>query len=171
MKTILNMFFLAIALLLTACSKPQAPLTTVAQVDINRYLGTWYEIARYEHFFEKGCSDVSATYSLKENGNINVLNSCMKEDGISEANGEAYAVDTTNSKLKVTFFWPFYGDYWIVTLDENYQYVVIAEPSRKYFWILSRTKVLDEDVKQKILLTLPAIGYDKEKLIWTKQTI
>jgi len=158
------------ALFFTACSTPEAPLKTVEHVQIDKYLGTWYEIARYEHSFEVGCSDVSARYSLKENGKINVINSCTKEDGtISKAIGEAYVTDETNSKLKVTFFWPFYGDYWVITLGENYEYVVIGEPAREYFWILSRKKSLDESIKKEILSSLPALGYDETKLIWTKQ--
>ncbi len=164
------LFFIVFTLFFTACSSPKPPLATVRHVEINKYLGTWYEIARYEHSFEVGCSDVSATYSLKENGQISVLNSCTKEDGKrSQAKGNAYATDETNSKLKVSFFWPFYGDYWIVMLGKNYEYAVIGEPSRKYFWILSRTKSLDENVKKEILASLPVLGYDEVKLIWTKQ--
>ncbi|MFT7004655.1 MAG: apolipoprotein D and lipocalin family protein [Sulfurimonas sp.] len=165
-----NILLPFIALLFTACSTLQVPLKTVEHVQLDKYLGTWYEIARYEHSFEVGCSDVSATYSLKENEKINVVNSCKKEDGtISIVTGEAYVTDETNSKLKVTFFWPFYGDYWIVILGENYEYVVIGEPTREYFWILSREKSLDDKVKKEILASLPNLGYDEEKLIWTKQ--
>lgn len=165
-----NILLSALALLFTACSSSKPELPTVGHVEIDKYLGTWYEIARYEHSFEVGCSDVSATYSLKENGDIRVLNNCTKEDGKrSEAKGSAYATDETNSKLKVSFFWPFYGDYWVLMLDENYTYAVIGEPSRKYFWILSRSKILDESVKDKILSKMPELGYEKKELIWTKQ--
>ena len=164
------LFLAALALIFAACSSPKPELATVERVQINKYLGKWYEIARYEHSFEVGCSDVSATYSLKENGEIQVLNSCTKEGGIlTQAKGNAYATDATNSKLKVSFFWPFYGDYWVLALDENYTYAVIGEPSRKYFWILSRTKILDERVKQNILSQMPQFGYEEKKLIWTKQ--
>lgn len=154
----------------TGCSRHQAPLPTVEKVDIDRYLGTWYEIARYDHSFEVGCSDVSATYTLRDDGKIEVLNRCKDEDGkIKDAKGIAYAVDETNSKLKVSFFRPFYGDYWVIILDDDYGYAVIGEPSRKYFWILSRTPRLAEQTKQEILKKMPSLGYLTEPLIWTKQ--
>ncbi len=141
------------------------------RVDLDRYLGSWYEIARYEHRFEKDCKNVTATYSIKENKKIEVINSCTKitTNNKTEAIGEAYAVDNTNSKLKVSFFWPFYGDYWIIMLDEDYSYAVISEPSKKYLWILSRDKKLDENIKEKILKRLESLDYDLSKLIWTIQ--
>ena len=166
-----KLILLLSVILFTACSNPKPPLPTVEKVDIDRYLGTWYEIARYEHFFEKGCSDISAIYSLKDNGDIDVLNRCTKDGELSEANGVAYATDETNSKLKVSFFRPFYGNYWILMLDETYSYVVIGEPNREYFWILSRTKKLDASVKKEILSKLPELGYQEDKLIWPQHTI
>lgn len=159
-----------ITLFFVGCSSHNAPLKTVEKVDINQYLGTWYEIARYEHSFEKGCSNVSATYSLQADGKISVLNSCTKEDGkINKANGIAYALDESFSKLKVSFFRPFYGNYQILMLDEDYRYAVIGEPSREYFWILSRTKVLDKSTLEYIQNKMPSLGYSTSKLIWTKQ--
>ena len=158
------------SILLTGCTSQQVQLKTLQHVDVQRYMGKWYEIARYEQFFEKGCTDVSANYSLSSDNTIKVLNQCLKEDGkLSQAHGSAYAVDASNSKLKVTFFWPFYGNYWIVMLGDNYEYAVIGEPSRKYFWILSRTKELDLPTKEKILSQMPALGYEANKLIWTVQ--
>jgi len=152
------------------CSNHYAPLSTVKEVDINRYLGTWYEITRYEHYFERGCVDVSATYSLNADNAIDVLNKCELEDGTKkEANGVAYATDGSFSKLRVSFFRPFYGDYHILLLDKNYRYAVIGEPSREYFWILSRTKTLDDATLSMILHKMPSLGYDAKKLIWTKQ--
>ncbi len=127
------------------CSMKSPPLDTVSKVDINRYLGTWYEIARYEHSFEVGCEEVSATYTLRDDGDIKVLNQCTLEDGTKkEAQGVAYATDESNSKLKVSFFRPFYGNYWILMLAEDYSYAVIGEPKREYFWILSREQKMDE---------------------------
>jgi apolipoprotein D and lipocalin family protein len=147
------------------------PLKTVQKIDPERYMGKWYEIARYEHSFEKGCSDVSATYSLKENNKIKVVNSCTKQDNSqSKAIGIAHSTDDSFSKLKVSFFRPFYGDYQILMIGESYEWAVIGEPSREYFWILSRTKTLDKDILQNILKEMPKLGYDKEKLIWTKQS-
>lgn len=159
-----------IALLTLGCSSHQPTLKTVEKVDVERYMGKWYEIARYEHSFEVGCRNVSANYTLSEDGKIDVLNSCTKEDeGPSEAQGKAYATDDTNARLKVTFFWPFYGDYWVLMLDEEYQYALIGEPSREYLWILSRTKELDEGSRAKILESLPGFGYTADDLIWTVQ--
>ena len=165
-----KLIILSLAIFFTACSTPKAPLPTVEKVNIDKYLGTWYEIARYEHFFEKGCSDISATYSLRDNGEIDVLNRCTKDGKLSEAKGIAYATDKTNAKLKVSFFRPFYGNYWVLMLDEKYQYAVIGEPSREYFWILSRTKTLDEDIKKKILLEMPKLGYQENMLIWPQHS-
>ena len=155
---------------MTGCSKPYPPLKTVKKVDLQKYAGTWYEIARYEHYFEKGCRDVSATYTLKEDGDIKVINRCTKEEADkNEVVGVAYATDESNSKLKVSFFRPFYGDYWIIMLDDEYRYAVIGDPSREYLWILSRTPTLDEDIKNTILKRLPEMGYSADPLIWTPQ--
>lgn len=157
-------------LLFVGCSStPNKPLPTVKTVDINRYLGTWHEIARYEHSFEKGCSNVNATYSLRDDGKIKVVNRCLKDGKVDEAIGKAYAVDETNSKLKVSFFGPFYGNYWILMLDEAYTYAVIGDPSREYLWILSRTPKLDKETLEHIINKLPTLGYDTQKLIWTPQ--
>jgi len=159
-----------VLLILIGCSKPYPPLNTVQQVDIQKYLGTWYEIARYEHYFEQGCRDVSATYTLKKNGDIKVVNRCSKEDGEkNEAIGVAYAVDDTKSKLKVSFFRPFYGDYWIIMLEDQYRYAVVGDPSREYLWILSRTPKLEKSIKDKILQKLPELGYSADPLVWTPQ--
>lgn len=144
-------------------------LPTVKYVDLERYLGKWYEIARYDHSFERGCSDVEAIYSLREDGMIGVLNRCyIKESGkTKEAHGRAKIVDkVTNSKLKVTFFWPFYGNYWIIDLAEDYRYVVVSEPSKKYFWILSRTPTLLDVDRNGILERSSKLGFDSAKLIW-----
>jgi apolipoprotein D and lipocalin family protein len=154
----------------TDCATQQAPLKTVEHVDVQKYMGTWYEIARYEQFFEKGCRDINATYSLQSDGKIKVLNQCIKEGGkLSQAIGSAYALDKSNSKLKVTFFWPFYGNYWIVMLGDRYEYAVIGEPSREYFWILSRTKELDASTREMILSKMNSLGYDQRQLIWDKK--
>lgn len=163
---------LLVLLFFAGCEQKQLPLQTVKDVNVQKYMGTWYEIARYEQFFEKGCRDINATYSLKSDGKIKVLNQCIKEDSrLSQAFGTAYAVDASNVKLKVTFFWPFYGDYWIVMLGDRYEYAVIGEPSRNYFWILSRTKVLDETTRQKILSQMKIFGYDPSRLIWSTHSI
>ena len=147
----------------------EAPLPVVSNVDLNRYVGKWYEIARYPAWFQKGCFGSTAHYSLLDNGKIEVVNRCHKDslqDPLKESKGKAEVVDTTtNAKLKVWFFWPFKGNYWIIDLSPDYQWAVIGEPSRKYLWILSRTPVLDDAVYQDILARLPGKGYDPDKLI------
>lgn len=144
-------------------------LKTVAHVDLERYLGKWYEIARYDHRFERGCSEVEAIYTKRDDGMIGVLNRCfIKEDNrTKEANGRAKVADEeTNSKLKVTFFWPFYGNYWIIELAEDYRFVVVSEPKKEYFWILSRTPVMEQADLDGILERTTALGFDARKLIW-----
>ncbi len=171
-KNILNIFaFIVLSLIIAGCSAKNPPLETVNKVEIEKYLGTWYEIARYEHFFEKDCKNVSANYSMLDMETIKVINRCtdIKTNEQKEALGRAYAVDNTNSKLKVSFFRPFYGDYWVLILDKNYDYVVVGTPSRKYLWILSRSPKLDENIKNNILQKLPKLGFDTSKLIWTVQ--
>jgi apolipoprotein D and lipocalin family protein len=163
----LSLFFI----LFSGCSKNYAPLPTVESVELQKYKGTWYEIARYEHFFEKGCKNVTATYKLRDDGKIGVINKCtmIEDNEKKEANGVAYAVDDTNSKLKVSFFRPFYGDYWILDLADDYSYALVGTPSREYLWILSRTKTIDQKTKQKLLSMLPKLGFDPSKFIWTIQ--
>jgi len=111
----------------------------------------------------------SATYALEEDF-IRVANRCFDETGakIDEAQGKAYVVENSgNAKLRVSFFWPFYGNYWILNLAPDYRYVVVGEPSRNYLWILAREKTLKEDTKE-ILKALPALGYNASMLYWTK---
>ena len=171
MKNIFILLSLIFTLFFTACSSKNPPLETVQKVELDKYLGTWYEIARYEHFFEKDCKNVTANYSLMNEDTIKVINRCTKiqTNEKKEALGRAYATDNTNSKLKVSFFRPFYGDYWILILDKNYDYVVVGTPNREYLWILSRTSKLDERIKKEILEKLPSLGFDASKLIWTIQ--
>lgn len=153
------------------CSSKHAPLETVQKVNLERYLGTWYEIARYEHAFQKDCKNVTATYSMNEDQTIHVLNQCqtIQTNEQKSATAKAYAADDSNSKLKVTFFWPFYGDYWILMLADDYEYAVVGTPSREYLWILSRTKTLHNDTKRKILKQLAILQFDTSKLLWTIQ--
>ncbi len=150
----------------------QEPLETVHSVDLNRYVGRWYEIARYPNRFQKKCvGDTSATYAFLEGGKIQVINRCRKNDGkLEEAKGKAKVVDAkTNAKLKVTFFWPFSGDYWIVGLDPEYRWAVIGEPSRKYLWILSRTPSMSDADYEHALRIVRKSGYDDSRLVKTPQ--
>ena len=153
--------------------EPSSPLTTVSHVDLNRYMGKWYEIARYPNSFQKGCVGSKATYTLLDDGKVSVLNQCY--DGsfsgkLRSAKGKAWVVDKeTNAKLKVSFFWFFAGDYWIIDLGRDYEYAVIGHPKRKYLWILSRTKKMDEGIYENILSHLRDKQYDTSKLIKTVQ--
>lgn len=147
------------------------PLETVDFVDINRYIGEWYEIARYEHRFQKGCVGSKATYTMREDGKISVVNECFDKSSsgkLRSAKGKAWVVDKqSNAKLKVSFFWPFAGDYWVIDLGENYEYAVVGHPDRKYLWVLSRTPEMDENVYQAILDRLQKQEYDTSKLFRT----
>ncbi|HET6145258.1 MAG TPA: lipocalin family protein [Candidatus Acidoferrales bacterium] len=151
----------------------ESRLETVQHVDLNRYAGRWYEIARYPNKFETKCArDVTAEYAPKENGDIRVVNSCTAQDGRAVRSvGTAKVADTsTNAKLKVAFFWPFYGKYWVLDVGDKYDYAVVGEPGRDYLWILSRTPAMPDAVYEKILNRLPARGYDPEKLVRTHQS-
>jgi len=160
-------------LLLAGCGGRHPPLPTVDHVDADRYLGTWYEIARYPAPFQEGCVATSANYSAREDGGIRVVNRCLVDalDGeLREAEGRARVVDTeTNAKLKVTFFWPFYGDYWVLALGPDYEWSLVGEPGRRYLWILSRTRQMDPDTYRDIVGRLPALGYDADRLLITPQ--
>lgn len=169
----LSLVLLPLSLLtLFACAagiKQSPPLQVVPRVDLNRYLGTWYEIARFPHRFQEGCVASKANYTLLDDGKIGVLNQCYKaglNGEISSAKGKAWVVDKeTNAKLKVSFFWPFAGDYWIIDLGENYEYAVVGHPSRTYLWILSRTPEMDEALYDRLLEKLQKQGYDTNRLI------
>lgn len=150
------------------------PLATVEHVDLSRYLGTWYEIASYPQRFQAGCTATTATYSLRDDGTIDVLNRCRKGglDGkLDEAKGRARVVDeVTQAKLEVSFFGPFWGDYWIIDLDpEGYRYAVVGHPGRDYLWILSREPTLAPDVYDGILARLKEQRYDTSRLVKTLQ--
>ncbi len=149
------------------------PLEVVPRVDIGRYLGTWYEIATIPQRFQKGCVGVSAHYSLRKDGAIDVFNVCRKGtlDGKERSiRGKAWIVDrTTNAKLKVRFFWPFAGAYWIIELDEGYEWAVVGHPDRTYYWILSRTPQMDAALYDELIRRAAAKGYDTSKIKKTLQ--
>lgn len=153
--------------------KKKDELRVVDSVDLSRYVGTWYEIARLPNSFQKKCADsVTANYTLRADGKVGVVNRCRKPSGeYTTAKGKAKIVDKqTNAKLKVTFFWPFYGDYWILDLGQNYEYAVVGDPSRKYLWILSRTPRMDEGLYQQLLSKMADRGFKTEMMIRTVQT-
>jgi lipocalin len=138
---------------------------------LNRFLGKWYEVARYEHRFERGMTHVTAEYSLREDGKIKVVNKGVKDGKTKEIIGKAKQPDPINhpGKLKVSFFLWFYSDYYIMELDENYQYAVIGSSTDKYLWILSRTPELPYDTVIDLVNRLQQRGYDTEKLTWVQQ--
>ena len=150
-------------------ARARPELTTVPHVNLERYLGRWYEIASIPQSFQKGCTATRATYSAREDGSIDVLNECNLEtvDGrLKQAHGRAKVVDReSNSKLKVTFFWPFYGDYWIVDLGPDYEYAAVGAPNREYLWILSRGTTLDESTYSQILSKMSDKGFDVSRLV------
>ena len=172
MKTLLLLIFTFVPALAMAQTKP---LQTVPKVDLNRYLGTWYEIATIPQRFQKGCTGVTATYSLRPDGKIDVLNQCYKDSlngKHKQVHGKAWMVDKeTNAKLKVQFFWPFSGAYWVIELDSvGYQYAVVGHPNRNYLWILCRTPKMDQGLYDGLLARIRDVhGYDISKIKKTLQ--
>ena len=140
-------------------------------VDLQKYIGRWYEIARYEQGFQKGCEGVTADYSLRADGRIDVLNRCRKPGGrLSEARGRAKVVDrAANAKLKVSFFGPFYGDYWVLDHADDYSWSIVGEGSGRYLWILSRQATPADAEIRKLIDRAEALGYDASMLRRTKQ--
>ena len=146
------------------------PLQTVAAVDVGRYLGTWYEIASFPQRYQRGCTATTASYALGPGGEIDVRNECLVDGRRRTARGWARIVDRgTNAKLKVAFFRPFWGDYWIIDLAGDYSYAVVGHPSRDYLWILSRSPSMHDDTLRAILSRLQAMGYDLSRLNRTPQ--
>jgi apolipoprotein D and lipocalin family protein len=150
------------------------PLQTVLKVDIARYLGDWYDIAHLPNRFQRNRYGAMAHYSLNPDGTVKVVNTCYKgslHGKMIDIEGKARIVDpVTNAKLKVQFFWPFEGDYWIIDLDEDYQWALVGEPSRKYMWILSREPKLHLETIQYILTSAESHGFDVHKLVWEQHS-
>jgi len=178
MRTQKRLFLLAVGavapLIMLRAQTEQAPMQVVPSVDLARYAGRWYEIARYPNRFQRNCAgETSATYTLRPDGKITVLNECKTPEGrMKSAKGTARVASAKgpNTKLKVTFFWPFSGNYWIIGLDPDYRWVLVGEPGRDYLWILSREPRLDEALYKQILEQAKQQGYDTERLIRTRQT-
>lgn len=159
--------------LLTACVQVPENVTPVSNFQLERYLGKWYEIARLDHSFERGLSQVSAEYSMREDGGVKVLNRGYsdKDEAWEDAEGKAYFVQDSNTGfLKVSFFGPFYGSYIVTELDKDaYQYALISGPDYSYLWILSRTPELDQTTLQRLISRAKTLGFDTSKLIMVKQ--
>ena len=150
----------------------EEPLEVLPSVDLTRYAGKWYEIARLPNRFQRACAgNTTATYTLRPDGKITVLNECRTADGRRKsATGTARVADSRgpNTKLKVSFFWPFSGKYWIIDLDPEYQWAVVGEPGRDYLWILSREPRLDTALYQQIVARAKQRGFNTEKLLKTR---
>lgn len=149
-----------------------APVASVAAVDLARYAGKWFEIASFPMFFQRQCvGDTSASYALSADGRVEVSNRCRTENGFDEAKGVATVVEGwRNSRLKVSFFWPFKSDYWVLGLDDDYRWAVVGNPNRKYLWVLSRTPQLSKPLLDAALACATAQGYDLSQLRYTPQT-
>lgn len=164
-----KIFLMAIvAMIASGCHSVEVDNSTVMSVDLDRYLGRWYEIAKFDHPFERGLDYAMAHYTLREDGKIDVLNTGIKDGRAKDAKGIA---KTTNlpGLLRVSFFGPFYAEYRIMMLDDDYQYVLVGGSTDKYLWILSRTPQLDEATKALLLAEADRRGYNTNRLIWVKQ--
>ena len=164
-----GIFFLA---LVSGCAGTPDGITVVSEFEIDRYLGTWYEVARLDHSFERGLSAVTADYSLRQDGGVRVVNRGYNEKSgeWDEAIGKAYFVGASDiGQLKVSFFGPFYGGYNIIELDESgYQYSLVAGPDRDYLWILSRTAQMQPDVLQSLVNKANELGFATDELIFVE---
>lgn len=175
MRTIVVFLCLTFSFLFGSCKVKDMKVdnATITELDLNRYLGKWYEIARFDHSFERNMVGVSAEYSLLPDGKIRVLNSGYKDSlkgKFDVAKGVAKIPDLSQpGKIKVSFFLWFYGDYYILELDKNYNYALIGSSSDKYLWILSRTPQISDETKEKLLTAAKRRGYDVSKLIWVEQ--
>lgn len=154
--------------LLAGFSKLTVDNSVVNDFDLNRFLGSRYEIARYDHRFERGMEQTKALYVLREDGKVDVLNTGMKNGKHSEAKGTAKLTGTPG-RLRVSFWGPFYSDYRVMLIDDDYQYALVGGGSDDYLWILSRTPQISAETKALILAEVQRRGYDPAKLIWVKQ--
>jgi len=175
----LRNLLVTLCLITSSCVAVPDGVKVIDSFDAGQYLGTWYEIARLDHSFERGLDNVTATYSLRDDGGIKVINRGLNTNTKKweEAVGKAYFVDSANTdkthtgKLKVSFFGPFYGAYNIIELDKPYyNYVMICGPDKSYFWILSRTPQLSYPIKQHLIAQAKELGFATDKLIYVNQS-
>jgi apolipoprotein D and lipocalin family protein len=161
-----------LSILLSGCVGKPENVEPVGNFDLQRYLGTWYEIARLDHRFERGLSNVTANYSLRDDGGVKVINRGYsdRKGEWKQAVGKAYFVeDRATGFLKVSFFGPFYGSYIVFELDQkNYRYAVVSGPDKSYLWILARSPKIDEAVKARLVTKAAEKGFDAAKLIYVK---
>ena len=159
---------LSLALTTGCVSGPKVDNAPVAALDLSRYLGEWYEIARFDHSFERGVEQAKANYTQNADGTIKVVNSGIKNGKPKTAVGKGKTTDTPGL-LRVSFFGPFYADYRVMMIDEDYTYALVGSGGADYLWILSRTPGLSETAKSELLAEARRRGYDMGKLIWVRQ--
>lgn len=163
-----KIFLVLMVSLLAGCSELTVDNSVVGELDLQQFLGTWYEIARFDHRFERGMEQTKANYVLRDDGDIDVLNTGIKDGELQTAEGKAKLTDVP-AVLRVSFFGPFYSDYRVMLVDSAYQYALIGSGSDDYLWILSRTPQLSDSIKATILAEAQRRGYDTKQLIWVKQ--
>ncbi|MCX6180758.1 MAG: lipocalin family protein [Bacteroidetes bacterium] len=171
MKKLFHTITILLTLLsfMTTISNAQE-VKTVSSVDLKKYAGIWYEIASFPQYFQKGCECTTAEYTPTDKGYVIVENKCKRDGKETSIKGKAFVeANSGNAKLKVQFFWPFTGKYWIIDLADDYSYAVVSHPNKKYLWILSRTKTMDEETYKNILSRLKEKGFDLTALQVTKQ--
>lgn len=162
-----NALLFLLLCMVCGCTKLTVDNSVIDSLDVNRYLGEWYEIARYDHRFERGMENTRAIYSMRDDGMIDVINTGVKDGERKESKGKAKLTDTP-ALLRVSFFGPFYSDYRVMMLDADYQYALIGSGSDDYLWILSRKPLLPDTVKQQVIKEAQRRGYDTSKLIWVR---
>lgn len=164
--------FLILPLLLSACTGKPDGVVAVKDFQLERYLGTWYEIARLDHSFERGLNNITAEYSLRDDGGVTVLNRgySIEDKEWQQAEGKAYFLDDTDTgHLKVSFFGPFYGSYIVFEMDqEEYSYAFVSGPDTSYLWLLSRTPQLDREIIERFIERSRELGFDTDKLIYVE---
>ena len=169
-----TLLFLVVALLATACSTlPPEGVAPVSPFDATRYQGRWYEIARLDHGFERGLTDVSAHYRLQADGSVEVINRGFDpaRGQWRQATGRALFTGSAQvGSLKVSFFGPFYGGYHVLELDPEYRWSLVSGPSRSYLWILARERALPLAVRDRLVARANALGFDASRLVWVEQT-
>ena len=157
----------------SACTGIPNDLTAVNDFEVNRYIGTWYEVARLDHHFERGLNNISATYSLRDDGGVTVINKGWNQETSKweQAEGKAYFAGQPNEgRLNVSFFGPFYGAYNIIDLDKkDYSYSMVTGSDKSYFWILSRTKQLPKSIQDRLIAKAKDLGFTTDKLIFVTQ--
>ncbi len=168
MKFVRFLFLLACAGWLAGCATgPTVDTTPVESVELSRYLGAWYEIARFDHWFERDVTHAKAEYTRQKDGTIKVVNSGLKDGKPKTAIGCAKTTETPGL-LRVSFFGPFYSDYRILWLDATYEHALVGSSGADYLWLLARSPSIKPEIKEALLTEAARRGYDTEKLIWVK---